>query len=86
MRWAPQYSPHWLLLALGTLVLSLVLMLAAAPELGTLDFSIGGAGPETSAPASGGTLSATPQVGAPPEPAWATEPLAAPLDGLLGRR
>jgi hypothetical protein len=86
MRWAPHYSPQMLVLGFGMLLLMLVVMLAAAPDLGTLDFSIGGGG-EPAAPASDApfSLPVIEQGPAPAEPTWVSDPLAAPLDVIGGR-
>jgi hypothetical protein len=73
MRWAPIHPRQ--LLALGLLLLAVMLatMLAAAPDLSTLDFSIGGAAETSSAPSTG-------------QPTWVTDPLAPPLEDLAGAR
>ena len=71
MRWAPIHPRQLLALGLLTLALALLTLLAAAPELGTLDFSIGGAAGTSSAPTSG-------------TPTWVTDPLAPPLSDLAG--
>ena len=82
MHALPSHPKNPLLLGVVVLVFALLAMLAAAPELGTLDFSIGGSGatPEV-VPAEGG-LSATPAT----EPNWVGEPLAPPLQELGGTR
>jgi hypothetical protein len=86
MRWAPHYSPQMLLLGLGMLLLLIVVMLAAAPDLSTLDFSIGGGG-ETATPVSDApfSLPVIEQGPAPAEPTWVSDPLAPPIDVVSGR-
>jgi hypothetical protein len=78
MHALPSHPKHPVLFGLLVLILALVLMAASAPELGTLDFSVGGGG-EASAP------SAAPAPVSPPidaTPAWATDPLAPPVEQL----
>ena len=74
MHALPSHPRHPVLLGLLVLLLALVAMAAAAPELGTLDFSVGG-GAEPS-PAS------TDAPGVEAAPTWATDPLAPPVDVL----
>lgn len=76
MHALPSHPKHPLLVGLLVLALALLMLAAAAPELGTLDFSIGGAGEAT--PAS------TPAAPVDPTPAWTTEPLAPPVETLRG--
>jgi len=76
----PTLPHHPLIAGLVALLAGLLVLLAAAPDLGTLDFSLGGGGAPTAEPA----IPANPQVTAPPEPTWATDPLAPPLEGLAG--
>ena len=78
MRWAPLHTGQVLAAALAALALMLLAMLAAAPDLATLDLSLGsGAGAAEAAPAG--------EVERPAErPAWAADPLASPLDRLAG--
>ncbi|HEX2084050.1 MAG TPA: hypothetical protein VHF89_00065 [Solirubrobacteraceae bacterium] len=70
---------HPVLTGLVILLMALAVMAAAAPELGTLDFSTGGGGGGTgaAAPVSVGTLEP-----APATPSWVSEPLAPPLEEL----
>lgn len=74
MRWAPLHPRQ--LLALGLLVfgLALLITLATAPDLSTLDFSIGSS-------SSSGAGAPTPPAA---EPQWVKEPFAPPLDTLAG--
>lgn len=71
MRWAPIHPRQLLALGLLTLALMLVTLLAAAPDLGPLDFSIGGATESSSTPTTD-------------TPTWVTDPLAPPLGDLAG--
>ena len=71
MRWAPLHPRQMLALGLLVLAMALAAMLAAAPDLGTLDFSIGSSSEQTT--------SAPPSTG---EPTWVTDPLAPPLSEL----
>lgn len=79
MRWAPLHPRQIFAVASAAFVMALVLMLAAAPDLATLDFSIGSdAGrPDVSAPIPN-AIEAVPS--GPPE--WVTDPLAPPLREL----
>jgi hypothetical protein len=78
MHALPSHPRHPLVAGLVALLVALLVMAATAPDLGTLDLSVGG-GVE----APNGEQVARPQVGA--EPTWVAEPLAAPLDELRGR-
>lgn len=71
MRWAPIHPRQLLALGLLTLALMLALLLAATPDLSTLDFSVG---TSAEAPATPPTTTT--------EPTWVTDPLAPPLSGL----
>lgn len=82
---APFSHPrHPLVLGLFVLVFALLVMAAAAPDLGTLDFSIGGDTASTSQapPAIPTNPEVTPAAG----PTWVSDPLAAPLEQLAGAR
>ena len=72
MRWAPIHPRQLLAVGLLTLALMLALLLAAPPDLGTLDFSIGTSAESPAVPTSTG------------EPTWVTDPLAPPLSELSG--
>ena len=78
MHALPSHPRHPLLFGLLVLLMALVLMAAAAPELSTLDFSTGGGG---GAPA---PAAETPVQPAPLEPSWVSDPLAPPTE-LLAR-
>ena len=78
MHALPSHPRHPMLFGLVVLLMALVLMAAAAPELGTLDFSTGGGG---GAPA---PAAETPVQPAPLEPSWVSDPLAPPTE-LLAR-
>jgi hypothetical protein len=74
MHALPSYPRHPVLLGLIVLLVALLAMAAAAPELGTLDFSVrGGAESAPAAADARGVESA---------PTWATDPLAPPLEQL----
>ena len=81
MHALPSHPRSPFLLGLVVLAFALLAIAAAAPELGTLDFSLpaGGGGAADTVPA------AQPQVTA-PEPAWTADPLAPPVDTLAGSR
>jgi hypothetical protein len=70
----PSHPKHPLLFGLLVLCLALAFLAAAAPDLGTLDFSVGGEAP---APESRAVEPA-----APVEPTWVTDPLSPPLERL----
>ena len=77
MHALPSYPRSPLAAGLIALVLALVAMAAAAPDLGSIDLSFGGGSsaadtPATVAPQSGSQATAT----------WATDPLAPPVDSL----
>lgn len=74
MHALPSYPRHPVLFGLVVLLVALLALAAAAPELGTLDFSVGG-GAESS-PASADAA------GVEPAPTWATDPLAPPVEQL----
>lgn len=79
MRWAPLHPRQMLAILAATLLTMLLLMLLAAPDLATLDFSLG------SDAASSGSPTPLPDRVEPtdaPAPTWVTDPLAPPLDGL----
>jgi hypothetical protein len=65
------HPKHPVFLGLALMLLVMLSMLVAAPDAGTLDFSLGG----SSAPA-GQPATTTPT----PEPTWLTDPLASPLE------
>ena len=73
MRWAPLHPRQLITLGLLTLAMMLAMMLVAAPDLGSLDFSIGGTSSET-APVQAPTISG--------EPTWVNDPLAPPMEVL----
>jgi len=81
MRWTPLHPRQVMTMTLAMLVFMAFLMLAAAPDLGTLDLSLG----------SGSNSSdAAPALAAPPAdpaatPAWTTDPFAPRLEALLPR-
>ncbi len=75
MHALPSHPRHPLLFGVLVLLMALVLMAAAAPELGTLDFTTSSGG---SAPA---PVDARLQP-APLEPAWMSDPLAPPPEHL----
>jgi len=67
-------------IALTTLVLMVMVMLAAASNLGSMDFSLG-SGSDGQAATS--TLPAGPvEATSPGKPAWVTDPLAPPMSTL----
>ncbi len=72
------FNPHHPQLLTGLLVLAVVLlvMAAVAPELASLDLSLGGDGASSAAPSAGG-LDAT--------GSWAVDPLRPPVEVLAGR-
>ena len=72
MRWAPIHPRQLLALGLLTLALMLAMLLAAAPDPGTLDFSVGTSAEAPATPTTTG------------EPTWVTDPLAPPLTDLRG--
>ena len=83
MHALPSHPKHPLAFGLLVLLLALFAMAAAAPDLGTLDFSLGGgATPTTDAVSTGNGLSPTPAV----EPTWVSEPLAPPVQELRAAR
>lgn len=71
MHALPSHPRHPVLFGLLVLLVALLAMAAAAPELGTLDFSIGGG---EASPASAPAVTT--------EPLWATDPLAPPVEHL----
>ena len=76
MHALPSHPRHPLLLGLVALLLALLVMAAAAPDLGTLDLSFGGSSPVAEpAPAASAPL-------APGDPAWVTDPLRPPVETL----
>ena len=85
MHALPAHPKNPLVLGLLVLALALLVLAAAAPDLGTLEFSLGsGSGSETSS----GTSAAptAPQGTTPAEPTWVTDPLASPLQQLAAPR
>lgn len=73
---APHFHPtHPLALGLLVLVLALLALTTAAPDLGTLELSFigGGEAPATAAPAAGGSTLV---------PAWMSDPTVTPLEQL----
>ena len=78
MHALPSYPRSSIAAAAVALLLALALMLAAAPELGTFELSLGGSGSVADTYVPPGGLEATPSSA----PAWATEPLAPPLEAL----
>lgn len=80
----PSLPRHPLVAGLVALLVALILIAAAAPELGTIDFSIGG-GSSADAP-SVESIPTNPEVTEAPKPRWVTDPLASPLETLAGRQ
>ena len=77
MHWAPLHTRQAMAIALAAFGLLLVVMLATAPDLATLDLSLGsGSGAVEAAPAAEVERPATER------PAWVADPLASPLAGL----
>lgn len=72
MHLNPLHPQQLLLLGALTTLAALFLLAVAAPDLSTLDFSIGGGGDAVVAPQSAG------------EPGWVAEPLAPPVQTLRG--
>ena len=79
MHALPSHPKHPFLLAALALLVALTLMAAAAPDLGTLDLSLGRDGVVV-------TQDTAPTAGPAGAPRWVAEPLAAPLDGLAAVR
>ena len=80
MHALPSHPRNPLVAGVVALLLALVVMLAAAPELGTLDLSIGGGGgsaADTYVPPA-----ADPVATEAPAPTWTTDPLAPPVERL----
>jgi hypothetical protein len=77
MHALPSHPKHPLLIGLLALLLALLVMAAAAPDLGTLDFSLGGGGDAASPPA---VETAAPAPAG--EPTWVGDPLRSPLETL----
>ena len=77
MGWAPLHPRELMAIALTTLAFLLLMMLLAAPELGSVDLpsltSSAPAAPDEVAPAAG-------------DPAWLTDPMGAPLADLASAR
>ena len=71
MRLAPLHPRQLLPIALATVALMLTVMIAATPELGTLDWSIGS-----------GERTASPPAMTTGEPSWVSDPLAPPVEQL----
>ena len=79
MHWAPLHTRQILAIALVALAAMLLAMLAAAPDLATLELSLGsGAESVEAAPAAEARPVAE-------RPAWMTDPLASPLQTLAAR-
>ena len=83
MRWAPLHPRQMLAIAGASLVMALLLMLAAAPDLATLDFSIGSDAAESGS--SSAVILDRPEATAGDQPVWVSDPLAPPLDALAPR-
>jgi hypothetical protein len=82
LRWAPLHPRQLLAIAVSTLALACMLMLAAATDLGTLDFSIGSSSHGSGSTLSPPTTTAPVEATAPREPTWVSEPLAPPIESL----
>ena len=80
MHALPSHPRHPLLFGLLALLLALLVMAAAAPDLGTLDLSLGGSSP-VAEPAP-----TAPAPVAPGDPAWVADPLRPPVETLLTTR
>ena len=72
MHLNPLHPRQLLLLGALTMLAALFVLAVAAPDLSTLDFSIGGGGDAVVAPQTPG------------EPAWVADPLASPVQTLRG--
>jgi hypothetical protein len=78
MHALPSHPGSPLVAGLIALALAMLAMLAAAPELGSLDFSIGGGEVVTTdAPAPAPPVTADPAA-----PTWVTDPVAAPIEAF----
>jgi len=85
MHALPSHPRNPLVAGLLALLLALLVMLAAAPELGTLDLSLGGGTSTDVAPVAQPAPVSAP-VESPSAPAWVTDPLASPIQTLAGQR
>lgn len=72
MHLNPLHPRQLLVLGALTMLAALVVLAVAAPDLSTLDFSIGGGGEAVVAPQTSG------------EPGWVADPLASPVQTLRG--
>ena len=80
----PGQPRHALLAGLIALVIGLLIIAAAAPDLGALDLRPGdnsGASTQVERP-----LPASPEATSAAKPTWVTNPLASPLGALAGRQ
>lgn len=75
MHLNPLHPRQLLLLGALTMLAALFVLAAAAPDLGTLDFSLGGGGEAAPATPAAGASGAS----------WAADPLVAPVEVLRGR-
>jgi hypothetical protein len=81
MHALPSHPKHPLVAAFVALVAALIVMAAAAPDLGTVDLSLGG-GSSTAQPAA----PAASDVATSSKPAWVTDPLLPPTYNLTAGR
>jgi hypothetical protein len=84
MHTLPSHPRHPLVAGAIALLVALMFLAAATPDLGTVDFSIFGGGTETTTQVEH-SLPTSPELGPPAKPTWVTDPLASPLDSLAGR-
>jgi len=80
MRWAPIHPRQMLALLGASLMMALLLMLAAGPDFASMDFSMGS--DATGSGSSSAVMPDRPETAAGNPPAWASDPLAPPLDAF----
>ena len=84
MRIHPSPFRHPMMAGLLALLAGLAFVLAAAPDLATIDLSFGGGTAVESTPVEP-SVPMNPEVTNPSKPAWVTDPMASPVDVLAGR-
>jgi hypothetical protein len=85
MHALPSHPKHPLAAAVLALLAAFAIMAAAAPDLGTVDVSLGG-GTSSQAARVEQAVPPRPHAGASATPSWVTNPMSPPTDILAGRR
>jgi hypothetical protein len=84
MHALPSHPKHPLVAAMVALLAALAIMAATAPDLGSVNLSLGGGAPSEASVEH--AVPASPHPGTSSKPVWVSDPLSPPTLTLAGRR